>query len=166
MTGKLCKSCGIVKPTTAFYKHQSTADRLRSFCKPCCSLDSMKYHRANPERYKAASLRYNQRNREKVNEVTKLWQRNNVEKVKETTRRYREKYPEKRRAQNAVNNAILAGKLTRKPCEICGSTNKIHGHHEDYSRLLDVVWLCPVHHRARHRELNQRQPQPLERTSA
>ena len=42
------------------------------------------------------------------------------------------------------------GEITRGPCEVCGSS-KTHGHHEDYSRPLDVVWLCGLHHRELHR---------------
>lgn len=35
--------------------------------------------------------------------------------------------------------------LIVQPCEICGSV-EVHKHHEDYSRPLDVRWLCvPCH---------------------
>jgi len=48
-----------------------------------------------------------------------------------------------------VRRAIDAGKLVREPCEVCGNT-KSEGHHEDYSKPLDVVWLCRKHHVAAH----------------
>jgi hypothetical protein len=57
--------------------------------------------------------------------------------------------PEKVRAEQIARNAIETGKLLKKPCVICGET-KVNAHHEDYSRPLDVVWLCPVHHSERH----------------
>ncbi len=55
------------------------------------------------------------------------------------------KNPEKRRAQVAVGNAIRDGRLEKKPCEFCGEI-KVEAHHHDYSRPLDVVWLCKAHH--------------------
>jgi len=61
----------------------------------------------------------------------------------------REKYPEKYRARTAVSNAIRDGKLLREPCSGCGKTGRIHAHHDDYSKPLDVVWLCEMCHRAR-----------------
>jgi hypothetical protein len=45
--------------------------------------------------------------------------------------------------------AIREGALTRKTCEVCGDP-KSEGHHEDYSKPLDVVWLCRWHHTLAH----------------
>jgi len=53
-------------------------------------------------------------------------------------------------AHDAVAAAIKKGFLERQPCQMCGTTNHVHAHHDDYSKPLDVMWLCPVHHRARH----------------
>jgi ribosomal protein S27AE len=61
--------------------------------------------------------------------------------------------PEKRRAHSVMWNAILAGKLKQQPCERCGA-EKAHGHHDNYSKPLDVRWLCSTHHRERHRDLD------------
>ena len=33
------------------------------------------------------------------------------------------------------------------------ATSRVHAHHEDYDYPLDVIWLCPIHHKARHKEL-------------
>jgi hypothetical protein len=63
--------------------------------------------------------------------------------------------PEKRAAHKVVENAIRAGRLARNACERCGTDAQVHAHHDDYSRPLDVRWLCPVHHRDRHRELRE-----------
>jgi formylmethanofuran dehydrogenase subunit E len=49
-----------------------------------------------------------------------------------------------------VRQAIAAGRIARQPCEQCGELN-VHGHHDDYTKPLDVRWLCPPCHRQWHR---------------
>ena len=60
---------------------------------------------------------------------------------------------QKHLARKRVENAIRRGSMIPQPCELCGSTAKIHAHHEDYSRAFDVVWLCEQHHVERHNML-------------
>jgi hypothetical protein len=59
-------------------------------------------------------------------------------------------YEQRRRAVAAVNNAVRDGRLKREPCETCGSTTRVNGHHHDYSKPLEVRWLCPPCHAAEH----------------
>lgn len=61
--------------------------------------------------------------------------------------------PEKRRAQQAVSNAVRDGRLVRGTvCEQADATcrGRIEAHHDDYSKPLEVRWLCVGHHRAAH----------------
>lgn len=51
-----------------------------------------------------------------------------------------------------VNKAVKSGKLKKLPCVICGSENT-HGHHDDYSKPLDVIWLCHEHHMEHHQNM-------------
>ena len=66
--------------------------------------------------------------------------------------RYSIKYPERYAANIAVSSALRTGTLL--PWPVCAmpecSTTDLVAHHPDYSRPLDVVWLCQVHHRAVH----------------
>ncbi len=64
-------------------------------------------------------------------------------------RRRRKRSPEKQRAHDAVHNAIKRGELIRGSCEVCGAESA-QAHHEDYSKQLDVRWLCFRHHREVH----------------
>ena len=57
--------------------------------------------------------------------------------------------PEKYKARTAVGNAIRDGRLLRQPCEKCGY-HKSQAHHHDYSKPLDVNWLCFACHRKEH----------------
>jgi len=64
-------------------------------------------------------------------------------------REYQRKNPEKRRAHKAVEWALASKTLEKKPCDVCGETS-VHAHHDDYSKPLDVRWLCPRCHKAEH----------------
>ncbi|TIX28948.1 MAG: hypothetical protein E5V35_00095 [Mesorhizobium sp.] len=60
---------------------------------------------------------------------------------------WREENPVAYRAQTAVSNAVRDGRLFKQPCEFCGD-DEVHAHHRDYTKPLEVVWLCPkCHHR-------------------
>jgi len=62
------------------------------------------------------------------------------------------------KARRKAQKAKSTGKLIEEPCQRCGLTKNIHMHHEDYSKPLDVVWLCAKCHTARHKELNKQTP--------
>lgn len=56
-------------------------------------------------------------------------------------------------AHAAVAKALRAGTLVKKPCEHCGTEVGVQGHHENYDKPLEVVWLCQKDHDERHREI-------------
>ena len=62
-------------------------------------------------------------------------------------RLYRFINPEKKSASNKVSCA----KLEKQPCEVCGSLNT-QAHHDNYSKPLEVRWLCQLHHSRIHME--------------
>ena len=64
--------------------------------------------------------------------------------------------PTKRREGSAHNTihvkvfrAVRKGLLTKRPCEVCGAV-KVDAHHDDYTKPLEVRWLCREHHMAHH----------------
>lgn len=61
------------------------------------------------------------------------------------------KFPEKYKARVMVSNAVRDGRLTKMNCVEC-SNPEVQAHHEDYSKPLDVVWLCVDCHMKRHRK--------------
>ena len=140
---KVCKSCGEVKPLSAFYRHSQMADGHLNKCKECQKAYSNNYRDQNLDAVKAydrergrtaerkalvASRRPNYR--EKHRDYTKAWQTRN---------------PEKRAAHIKVGNAVRDGKLIKQPCEVCGDV-KVQAHHDDYGKPLEVRWLCQEHH--------------------
>ena len=64
-------------------------------------------------------------------------------------RAYRKAHPEQKIVMKAVREAKDAGILVQGVCVVCGSEKTV-AHHEDYSKPLDVVWLCRKHHRHVH----------------
>lgn len=59
---------------------------------------------------------------------------------------------DRREADRLVKLALLDGTLVRGACESCGRKRGAEAHHDDYSRPLDVRWLCRKCHRAWHRQ--------------
>lgn len=72
----------------------------------------------------------------------------------EDARRYRNdsRLRMRHEARWQVRRAIRSGRLKRQPCQKCGGL-KVEGHHTDYYKPLEVVWLCPSCHRAEHKRL-------------
>lgn len=62
------------------------------------------------------------------------------------------KYPYKKKCASMVATALGNGSLIKEPCIICSNKNS-HGHHYDYNKPLDVVWLCNKHHKELHTRL-------------
>lgn len=68
-------------------------------------------------------------------------------------------WPERERARRQLLEAVWAGDITRpETCEECGSGGDIQAHHDDYAEPLDVVWVCPACHTAKHMDRNLGRP--------
>jgi hypothetical protein len=61
----------------------------------------------------------------------------------------RNPYPEKNHARDLVKTKIRQGIIIPQPCEKCGSRGQ--SHHDDYSKPLEIRWLCTKHHGEVHR---------------
>lgn len=139
--GPLCK--GAERPIDQFNKDKSRRDGLAPYCKGCQSY----YHKRRydtPEGY-AVKIEYN-RNFYK-SDVGKESQRKSY--LKNVAR-----YPNKRKARAAVNNAIQHGQMGRVSnfsCVYPGCTKQAKQyHHPSYEeeRWLDVLPYCAKHHKA------------------
>jgi hypothetical protein len=89
----------------------------------------------------------------KNGEGQKRWRAKPENREKErlrTQRRWRE--DPKVKVRREVQNAKRDGVLPDKPCAVCGSKNVEH-HHPDYSKPLDVVFICAACHRQLHKKL-------------
>lgn len=122
------------KEVFLFFKDKNQKDGLFIWCKDCKKRSvKISYIKHKDARIKK-SREYNKKNKEK-----------------------RKKYYDVQRAKNplrtksvaAFNYFIRCGKIIRKPCVVCGS-EKSQGHHEDYNKPFDVIWLCSYHHKETH----------------
>ncbi len=149
---KQCFKCGALLPLSCFYKHKKMADGYLNKCKECTKRDVKNNYKENKEHYKEYDKIRDQSEERK--EMKRKYQQ--TEKGKEAMKRSRDKWqgsnPKKRHAEIMVGNAIRDGKLVKQPCEVCGRSERVHAHHCDYDKPLDVMWLCPICHRAWHNE--------------
>jgi len=133
---KICFKCKVEKDRTDFYKHPAMKDGLLGKCKECSKKDSIQHRNDNLESYRSYD-----RERSKLPHRLELGVKINKE--------YRAKYPDRYKANTEVSNAVRDGRLEKWPCMVCGDVKSV-GHHPDYSRPLDVVWLCQIHHKEAH----------------
>lgn len=73
----------------------------------------------------------------------------NPERRRANRAKYKQRHPEKVRAHNAAYKAQRRGTLTPHPCEVCSNPDA-EKHHADYSKHLDVRWLCKTCHGKQH----------------
>lgn len=135
---KICFKCGIKKPLSEFYKHPEMKDGHLNKCKECTKKDTKENRLKNHEYYcEYDMMRGNLPHRKKLR--------------RKTTVKYRAIHPERMAIYDAVAHAIKKGVLVKpNRCQKCGSDKRIEGHHKDYSKPLEVEWLCSRCHRIEH----------------
>ena len=153
MTTKQCFKCKNILPLDSFYKHPRMSDGRVNKCKECNKKDVRENREKNIDYYR-------EYDKERANNPNRVAARIEYQKTpngKKAFIRAKNKWLQlnviKRSAQILVGNAIKAKKLIKpKECSNCGKTNtKIHGHHCDYAKPLDVMWLCPKCHSEWHK---------------
>lgn len=150
---KTCFKCGASKSLKEFYAHPRMADGYLGKCKECTKRDARDRYLAKPDVILAYELSRAQL--PKRQEAKRLYSQRYraVHKAKraETLLKYKTQHPERYAARVLVGNYVRDGKLRKLPCEMCGNA-KSEAHHEDYSKPLQVRWLCRKHHAELHRK--------------
>lgn len=136
---KRCFKCGTAKPLGEFYVHSMMADGHLNKCKVCTKTDVRQRYGATRNERSAYERKRSRRPERKAQAGA-------------SARKGRLTRPDKYAARLAVANAVRTGSLIARPCETCGST-KVQAHHDDYSRPLDIRWLCFRHHREAHGQI-------------
>ena len=73
-----------------------------------------------------------------------------TEKYNKRKYEHMKRFPERQKARDKVRTAIKNGSIQRSCCEVC-KEEKAQAHHDDYTKPLEVRWLCTTHHAEWHR---------------
>lgn len=153
MEMKTCLKCHTVKILDDFSLDSSRKDGRYPYCKICKRKGNAIYYLNNREKYAEAGRKWVKNNPGQNAIIKKKWKLNNPEKFTDSNKKYNKNNPEKIEAHKSLNLAIRHGRMQRKPCFLCDNP-KSHGHHHDYSKPLDVWWMCHKHHMRFHAILN------------
>lgn len=143
-----CRRCKKNLPKSMFPKHQRR-------CRPCLAKVVAEYRANNREKF-LESLR---KSYIKHAEERRAYQKEYYRKYgpKRSTdyvlinRLWKQQNPEKVRAKARVEYAIRIGRLVRpEACSLCSKKGWIVAHHPDYSKPLEVQWVCNSCHRLIH----------------
>lgn len=151
---KQCSTCKVFKTRVDdFQKQSDKKDGLCSQCKECASKRSRKYEKEkslDPEWRKKRSEKSLRRYKEIIKDPILL------EKERERDRNRIKKINPisilKSQARSMVNNALKNGRIRKSDCEECQSNESVQAHHDDYSKPLQVRWLCIKCHNILHRK--------------
>jgi len=127
-----CTTCKEWKPEDEYYHDTRTANGLKSQCRKCHTQTGIKTR--NPENAKRLNREYMRRARQ-----------SNPAKYRDRERDASRERPknEKTKTREILNNAVATGRIIRPTnCSQCGRLRRITAHHDDYSKPLQVRWLC------------------------
>lgn len=151
-----CARCKIDKPLEMMGK------KIKDKCKRCIRIVSQNRYKLSEKGKEKTEREKLQRRlsgydvkryREKYSENLKgKRKKNDPEKMKVYRKSTVEKHPEKNKAGNKLRLAVFKGRIQKpKKCQKCDyEAKRIEGHHMDYSKPLEVLWLCVSCHRKLH----------------
>lgn len=159
---KKCTKCAETKSIALFYKQKKGLLGRTAECKDCRKKRTQKWTDENREKKNfTARKNYIPGKRAKYNEI---WRKENPEYFKqyykqnkkirlECNKRFWKNHPERYKQfciyQNARNKGIL---INPNQCQLCGTKEmKIQAHHFDYSKPLQVTWICLECHKEIHK---------------
>lgn len=132
---KYCYKCKTDKPKKEYYLDKKRYDGLCQRCKDCERERKLGQRSRNKESHRKRNIRYYQKNKEIILKRSRIWGKDNKEKMS---------------AHKKVANALLRGTLIRPTtCENCDEI-EIDAHHDDYTKPLEVKWLCRSCHMKKH----------------
>lgn len=149
---KICRECKQTKPLSDFYAHPMMKDGHLNKCVECVK-NRVKTHREkNLDKIRAYDKqRSTQPHRVKARKEYIKTEAGKIARKKASIN-YKKKYPMAYAAHVITCNALRDGKIFREEvCSVCGSTYNVEGHHDDYTKPLELRWLCEPCHKEWHR---------------
>jgi hypothetical protein len=102
-------------------------------------MDRESYYSQHIEERKEYQRRYEQ-NKKLKDPVLYLQQ------IAKRVKKWRKENPIKNSAHKRVFVELRAERIRKFPCFMCGN-EKSEAHHGDYSKPLDIIWVCKLHHK-------------------
>ncbi len=161
-----CNRCKEEKAFKDFYKNTFTKTGKSTHCKECIKEKMRVYYGANKEASCATKNAWYAKNKESARKKIYAWKAQNPkymvhwhaqnrEKHAKNVKAWRARHPHYVECHKEYNLAIRSGMLIKpENCMLCNKEGKVEGHHHNYSKPLDVVWVCTKCHRdihAKHR---------------
>lgn len=144
----VCPKCGAEKDESEFGKNAARESGKALYCLICARWSSRE-HRIRTGKTKPAG--WLRKTADKA-AYRRAWNAAHPGSANRWKAKWLAKNPQRRKAKYATRDAIKSGRLIRGPCERCG-VELAEAHHPDYSKPLEVVWLCRVHHLEEHRRI-------------
>lgn len=150
-TTKKCSKCGEVKPLDAFSLHSSGPLGHHSWCKACVAEYDKITRAQRREYYRERRRLYRAVDPEETRHKRTKYRKDNRAKISRYQKEYGKRRPKQRHAILLANEAKHTGELQRPECcEICHRNTTLQMHHQNYSRPLEVNWLCRQCHATIH----------------
>lgn len=144
-----CKLCGLNSDQVEFYKG------VNCRCKECHKAEVRRNRAERSEQYRLYEKMRFKRDPHR-NEANKAYAKTPKGKASHAaaTKKRNSLNPLKRAANVILGNAVRSGRVIKpEECSKCARIpprRQLHGHHEDYTKPLDVVWICASCHGFEH----------------
>ena len=149
---KTCSRCKIKKEQSEFNVRRASKDGLCGQCRKCSQESLRAYQKTEKGREALQKYKQTITGKEARQRTNRRWRQteNGKESRRVSGQNYCQRYREKRRAHAAVSYALETGRLILPDhCEMCFIVCRPEGHHEDYSKQLEVDWLCTECHNSK-----------------
>lgn len=154
INGKCCCTCREKKPLSEFSKQSRSADGKHAQCKPC-SVAAARASRAATDRSVLAD-RQRRYNAARPVEKRRAAYLRSKERTQAAIAAYQKANPEKHAARLEARAAVAKGQLVKpSECSACHLAKPVEAHHHDYSKPLDVQWVCRTCHARIHRKYKE-----------
>ncbi|SRR6266496_2799990 len=127
---RICRKCGFKKEEKEFCISKQIS--RSNLCRSCYKQYQHEWKKNHPQSELHHKKLYRERHKQQIKAYAKTWHE-----------KWRNANREKKHAHDAVRSAIRTGILTRPDkCALCSKSKHIEAHHPDYTKQLDVIWVC------------------------
>jgi len=173
---KKCTRCEVEKELTEFWQRKDRGTGYHTICKQCMNSDRKNRNAHKLEEIYAKQREGYQKHRQKrlkwmhdywenlsdekkdeIREKKRISFQNSQEQKRKKAEYLKNVYDQQKyKANMQVSDAIRRGKLVKPThCQVCNTEDLLDGHHSDYSKPLQVLWVCRKCHVAIHKSLKE-----------